>query len=88
MNPNNPHDRPALEETREAASRRAVSLRVLTATAEARCRRRSYQQAGGHRGSSFAALPVCRVTGQPVLGADLNRSEIWEANDFNGFKAP
>jgi ABC-type uncharacterized transport system substrate-binding protein len=35
MNPNNPHDRPALEETREAASRRAVSLRVLTATAEA-----------------------------------------------------
>jgi hypothetical protein len=65
-------------------SRRLMSNKGLPP----RCRRRSYQQAGGHRGSSFAALPACRVTGQPVLGADLSRSEIWEANDFNGFKAP
>jgi hypothetical protein len=40
-----------------------------------RCRRRSYQQAGGHRGSSFAALPACQGQGQPVLGPGLKCSE-------------
>ena len=34
MNPNNPHDKPALLDSEEAASARGVSLRVLTATTE------------------------------------------------------
>jgi hypothetical protein len=37
-------------------------------------RRARYQQAIAVR-SRFAALPVCRRVGQPVLGAELNCSE-------------
>jgi putative ABC transport system substrate-binding protein len=34
MNPNNPHDRPALDDTQKAASTQGVALRALTATSE------------------------------------------------------
>ena len=40
-----------------------------------RCRRRSYQ-AGTARRSRFDASGACRGQGQPVLGADLNCSEL------------